>query len=478
MESLSLLNFAKVFFLMQRNEAYTVLNCHQKIAEKLEDLLFGRSSRNLIICMPPRFGKSELCIKIFLAYCLALLPNCNFIVASATLDLARAHVVAIRNAIKSDWFMNCFEYGARLKSAPQSSKIVKSTSRSDFFETIQGGTVKAVGLGGQITGFGAGKKRGFPDTDLFSGCVICDDLLKEQDFLSQTQRDIVYSWFKSTIVKRRNTSKTPIVLIMQRLHDDDIVGRLLKEEPEQWDVLKLQAFDEEKQCSVWESAISTNELLKLKNSEADIDKFMFYANYQQEPKTDLSATIKVHWWRYYDNLIDIQKQIHHRIITMDTAYKVKTYSDESVLELWGFDAEGQNAYLMDLEHGRWEFPELLAKTKEFYRRHNVYINNRKLGDIFVEDKASGTSLAQTLKKEGLPARLWLPKPDEPKDKMSRVLECSRFIASGRVFLPRNVKFANELIQQCAEFTGDNSVHDDMVDGMTMALMLWRNFGAK
>jgi predicted phage terminase large subunit-like protein len=395
-------------------------------------------------------------------------------VAANTLDLARAHVKAIRDILSSDWYQELFPHHPTLRenNNRKAEKVQKSLARSDFFETIQGGAVKGIGLGGLITGFGAGRKR-----DYFGGCIICDDLLKEQDFNSLTQRNIVYDWFKGALCARRNTSSTPIVVIMQRLHPDDLVGRLLQEEPDR-PIVKCCAYDEIEQKSVWETTLSTSYLMKMKNSEASIDRYMFSAKYQQEPILDLQSTIKSEWWKYYERIEDVFSEIHARIITMDTAYKIKTVNDESVIQLWGFDREGQNAYLLDMDHGRWEFPLLLQRTREFFIRNNYAINQKFIGKIFVEDKASGTSLAQTLRAEKLPASLWLPKENEPKDKMSRVLESSRYIASGRVFLPKHAPYARDFVCQCAEFTGDDSVHDDMVDAMTMAILIWRGAGAK
>lgn len=460
----TLLEYADVFFRMNYNTKYEQFSWHSEIAEKLTNIFLKKNEKNLIICMPPRFGKSELGIKIWITYCLAFIPDCNFIIASSTLDLARSHVSSMRNTIKTEWFKKCFPFGASFKN----ETAIKSTARSDFFETIQGGSVKAVGLGGQITGFGAGRKRESENAGIFGGAIVCDDLLKEQDYLSQTQRDITYSWFKSTICSRRNTADTPLILIMQRLHDDDIVGRLLKEEPEEWDVLTVQAFDYSRNCSMWESAISTQSLLKMKDSQAPIDEYMFYAKYQQKPRTDLSSIIKPSWWQYYDRK-DIGKlNITHRIITSDTAYKANDYNDESVLQLWGFSSD--KAYLLDMIHGRWEFPELLLKSRNFYKKHSTFLNNRKMGQLFIEDKASGTSLVQTLRNEGIDARLWNP---DPRDKISRVLESTRYIANEMVYLPVGEKISQELVDQAAAFTGDDRVHDDLVDAMTMAMLIWR-----
>jgi predicted phage terminase large subunit-like protein len=463
----TLLEYAIVYAHEQKSENYIIFKGHELIEEYLMKIVFKLTDRNLIICMPPRFGKSELAIKIFITWCFIFIPDSAFIVGANTLSLAASHVKAIRDVLLSDWYQAFFEKSAKIDK-------IKNISRSDYFETIQNGMVKGVGIGGLVSGFGAGKKR-----ETFSGCFICDDLLREKDFHSQNQRDIIYNWYKSTVESRRNRDDTPIILIMQRLHPDDIVGRLLREQHQLWDLIKIQAFDEASQKSIWEDLKSTKTLLQIKNSDIDIEKYMFYAKYQQEPQLDLHSAIKSHWWQYYERIEDIYPSIFYRIITMDTAYKADSFNDESVIQLWGFDRDGKNAYLLNMEHGRWEFPDLLAKTEQFYNRHNTFIGGRMLSGMYVEAKASGLSLVQTLKDRKLPVQAWLPSEKDPKDKISRVLECTKYIGNSRVFLNKKAKYLNDFIMQCAEFSETGATHDDMVDAMTMALLLWRKkYGAQ
>jgi hypothetical protein len=392
----SLTEFAQGYFLMHKNSDYFLTDFHRQIEEELIKIVFKLSETNLIICMPPRFGKSELGIRIFLSWCFIFIPDCNFIVASNTLDLARSHVKAVRDVLMADWYREAFPYAARIK-ANENKTVKKALARSDFFETLEGGSVKGVGTGGLITGFGAGKK-----SDRFGGCIICDDLIKEQDFRSQTKRDSAYEWTISTIKARRNSSDTPIILIMQRLHEDDIVGRLQREEGRLWNILKVSAFDEAAQKSVWEETISTQSLLDMKNSDIDLDRYLFYAKYQQEPSSDFDAVIKPEWWQYYNTLPELYPVIYSRFITVDSASKTGAINDESVLQLWGFDGAGKNAYLLDMFVKRMEFPELISRTESFFKMHDTFINNKRPRGIYIEDKSSGTALAQVLKKREFP----------------------------------------------------------------------------
>jgi predicted phage terminase large subunit-like protein len=471
----SLTDFARVYFMMQKNEAYQLLDFHKTIETELLRIVFGLSRKNLIVCMPPRFGKSELVIRIFLSWCFIFIPDCNFIVAANTLNLARSHVKAVRDAVMAGWYQDSFsQIGcAVIRSNAVGRPKEKATARSDFFETLQGGAVIGVGVDGLITGFGAGKKE-----DRFAGCIICDDLLKEQDFYSQSQRDKTYQWMKSTIESRRNSADTPIILVMQRLHEDDIVGRILAEESDRWNIIKIRAFNEITQKSEWEQAVSTQRLLDMKNSSAGIEQYVFASKYQQEPSSGIDATIKPEWWQYYDNPQTVWPETGVRIVTADTAYKSGDQNDESVLQLWGFSRDGAKAFLLDMENGRWEFPELINRAKLFFKRHNMFIGNRLPEGFFIEDKASGPPLAQVLLQEGIPTKLWNPPSGEAKDKLGRVLYAVRYIANSRVYLPRNAKFLTKFVKQCTAFNLEKGAHDDIVDAMTMALLIWSNFGAR
>jgi phage terminase large subunit-like protein len=204
---------------------------------------------------------------------------------------------------------------------------------------------------------------------------------------------------------------------MQRLHVDDMVGRLLEEEPDAWDVLKIQGLDENSQTSTWPETVSSEFLLGLKNSKSSIERYMFYAKYQQEPRIDESSILPANQWNFYARREDIYKDIKVHFFTMDTAFKTGDQNDESVIQWWGVSPD--RMHLLDMEHGRWDFNFLVEKTKLFFAKYNIYINQKKSAGIYVEDAASGTSLVQYLRKESLPAMAWAPQFGEPKDKVNR-----------------------------------------------------------
>lgn len=463
-EFIGLIDFAKLYFHLQEHETYSVQPFHLQIEKAIYNFM-TKSDKNLIITMPPRFGKSKLAIVIFISWILAYMPECQFIIGTNTIELGRDHINKIKNCIDSSWYKNLFPNGARLRKKKKlfEKEIYSQVATSTHFRTTAGGEVKCKGSEGAITGFGAGKKR-----DFFGGCIIIDDPIDAADFRNVAEMERVYDWFKSSIRNRANYKGTKIMLIMQRLHPDDLVGRLLKEEREKWEVLKIQAFDEENQTATWPDTWSKEKLLEMRDSPAPLDQYLYWSQFQQEPKIDLEAMIKPSWWQYYTGW---PEDIRERFITMDTAYKTKTVNDETVMQLWGV---GNNRlYLIEMLHGRFEFPEMLKKTKEFYNHHRSNYRYAPITNVFVEDKASGISLIQTLRNENITAVEWKPLPDEPRDKVGRVLESSKFIARGFVFLPKNTACSKDLVEQCAYFSS-KAPHDDIVDAMTMAVFIWKN----
>lgn len=460
---IDLIEFAKLFYSFQSGSPYIVKDFHLRIQEAIYRFM-SQDDKNLIINMPPRLGKSKLAVVIFICWILAYMPDCEFIIASNTIALARSHINEMKNCIDSTWYQKLFFNCAKIRKRKKKHKIdiYAQVATSDYFKTTDGGAVKGIGIGGMITGFGAGKKR-----DGFGGCIIIDDPQKESDYRNQNEMESIYEWYKSTIKFRKNKNKAKILVIMQRLSPDDLSGKLIAEQPDKWEVLKVEGFNEDTQESVWEDVWSKDSLLELRNSPAPIDNYMYYAKFQQEPRIDLSAMIKTSWWKMYDEVFP--NDVRLRFITMDTAYKAKTVNDETVIQLWGVG--DKKMYLLDMIHGRWEFPEMLQKTRGFYTKHRNINRHAPLRSLFIEDKASGTSLAQTLIKEKINAILWLPGVGEAKDKTGRVLEASKYIARGYIYLPKQASFTKELVNQCAAFVEDNSTHDDMVDATTMAISI-------
>ena len=232
----SVLNFTRYFFQVRYGRPYIVGQHHIAICDALDRVLNGQTHK-LIINIAPRYGKTELVSKNFIAAGFALNPQSRFIHLSYSDDLVRSNSDDVRAIMNTPEYIHLFGTHAAGLSAKD-------------WKTPQGGEMYAVASGGQLTGFGAGLveaeetpldesafARG--DTGHFGGAIVIDDPLKPDDALSDALREKVNQKFETTIRNRTNSRNTPIIVIGQRLHENDLCGYLMKTEPNEWEVLSL-----------------------------------------------------------------------------------------------------------------------------------------------------------------------------------------------------------------------------------------------
>ncbi|WP_338083443.1 phage terminase large subunit [Bacteroides clarus] len=256
---------------------------HKRICNALDDVISGKI-RKLIINIAPRYGKTELAVKNFISYGLALNPSSKFIHLSYSDDLAHDNSEEIRDIVKSEEYQRLFPY----------VQIKRGTDSKKKWNTTAGGGVYAVSTGGQITGFGAGEVDDIDDKEIgaeidsiskearFAGAIVIDDPIKPEDALSDVKREKINQRFETTIRNRVNSRNTPIIIIMQRLHENDLCGYLMKTEPGEWTVLSLPAIENEangKEVPLWDFKHTLNELHHLNK----INPFTFETQYMQNP---------------------------------------------------------------------------------------------------------------------------------------------------------------------------------------------------
>ena len=257
---------------------------HRKIFDALDRVVKGET-RKLIINIAPRYGKTEICSKMFIAYGLALNPEAKFLHLSYSGSLVEENSMAVKDILDSEYFKAL--YPTRIDSGTRTR-----------WKTSAGGGVLATSTLGQITGFGAGtvdKEEGseevtdgdideytaFFNPDRFSGAIVIDDPLKPDDALSDLVRESVNRRFETTIRNRVNSRKTPIVIIMQRLHEHDLCGYLQELEPDEWTVLSLPCieYEEGEAKALWPFKHTLEELGKLRK----VNEFVFETQYMQNP---------------------------------------------------------------------------------------------------------------------------------------------------------------------------------------------------
>ena len=415
---------------------------HRIIAEALDRVIAGKCKR-LMIAMPPRHGKSQMGSYLFPAYLMGRDPRSKLIVASHTAELAQRFGRMIRNLMEEDKYKELF---------PNMLLSVDSKAAGRW-NTQQGGEAFFIGKGGAMTGRGG-------------DVIILDDILDEQDAMSDTAMENTWEWYTSG-PRQRLQPNGSIVVINTRWKTDDLSGRLLKMHgqvrSDQWELLEFPAILPSG-GSLWPGFWPIEELEKVKMA---IGLKKWNAQWQQQPTNDDGAVLKRNWWRRWKH--DEPPECSYVIQTYDTAYSKKETADYSVISTWGVFVpsadSGPNLILLSVKRGRWDFPELKRVAKDEYRYWNP-------DNVLIEAKATGTPLQQELRKMGIPVTMYSPGGRKSgQDKISRANAVAPILESGMIWYPEQQDWAEEMVEECAAFP--NGSHDDQVDAAIMAWMRFR-----
>lgn len=271
------LNFTRYMFHQKTGNKFIVGDHHRIICDALDKVINGEIKR-LIINIAPRYGKTELAVKNFIAYGLAVNPKSRFIHLSYSDDLVLDSSKEIQQTVTAEYYQQLF---------PATQVDSRNTKK---WYTSAGGGLYAVSAAGQVTGFGAGQV----DTEqqnmdefttssesIFAGAIVIDDPIKPEDALSDNVRERVNNRFETTIRNRVNSRNTPIIIIMQRLHEHDLCGYLQDIEPDEWTVLSLPCIREEggEQKALWPFKHTVEELRKIEKA----NPYVFDTQYMQNP---------------------------------------------------------------------------------------------------------------------------------------------------------------------------------------------------
>lgn len=410
------------------------------ITNALQRCVTGQTKR-LIINLPPRAGKTDLAVKHFIAWAMGLAPHSHFIHASYSARLAAANAYNVRSILQHEAYQALW----------RDVNLKDDSKAKDEFRTEYGGVVYATGTGGGITGYGAGGMG-----DGFAGAIIIDDALKSGEANSKIIREGVLEWFQNTIESRKNSPHTPIIVIQQRLHENDLAGWLMAGgNGEEWESLVIPAINEAGE-SFWPEQFPIDMLRRLEAA----NKYVFAGQYMQRPSPEGGGIFRDDWWRHYD----VAPPIEWRGIWADTAQKTGQQNDYSVLQCWGKASDGR-AILLDQLRGKWEAPELLTNARAFWGKHKAVSGKGNLRSFRIEDKVSGTGLIQTLKREGVPVQGI--KRHAGQDKITRAMDAAPSVESGLVWLPMRADWLSDFLAEASSFP--SGMHDDQIDPMCDAV---------
>jgi predicted phage terminase large subunit-like protein len=419
------------------------------VASALEACQRGETKR-LIINQPPRSLKSHSASVAFVAFLLGHDPAAQIICASYGQELANKHALDCRTILASAWYQALFPH-TRLSSERQAVQE---------FMTTQLGFRLSTSVEGMLLGRG-------------SNFIIIDDPLKPDEALSDRQRKAVNDWFDHTLYSRLNDKrKGCIILIMQRLHEDDLVGHVLGVEP--WKVIRFPAIAEEDESHMIQTPYGTRrfqrhagealhperEPLEVLNHIREAQgEYNFAGQYQQAPAPLGGGLVKAEWFKTYTSA-DRPETFEMTFQSWDTANKPTELSDYSVCTTWG--VKEKRVYLLHVFRKRLGYPELKRAVREQAEAFSPQT-------ILIEDKASGTQLIQELVSEGVHA---IKKYEPTMDKTMRMHSVTSTIENGFAHLPDKAAWLNEYLHELASFP--RGKYDDQADSTSQALDWFKN----
>jgi len=265
-----LYDFSRWMFLQRKGFQWQRARHHQIICDALMRVYRGECKR-LIINVPPRYSKTELAVVNFIAWALGKVPDAEFIHTSYSSPLAVNNSTAVRGIVQHEAYREIFP------------DVEMASDAQYHWKTTAGGVMYATGTGGTITGFGAGKHR-----EGFGGAIIIDDPHKADEANSDVIRKGVIEWFQNTLESRKNSPDTPIIVIMQRLHEKDLAGWLLAGgNGETWENVCLPVWNQDG-TPLWPEKHDADTLRRMEKAAP----YVFAGQYRQRPAPPAGGVIK------------------------------------------------------------------------------------------------------------------------------------------------------------------------------------------
>lgn len=437
------LSFVQKFFELLFPGTRFEANWHLEAMAAEVDRLMAGTNRDLLITMPPRFLKSFVMSVALPAFLMGRFPSVRIVVVSYSEQLAESLASDTLRIMESELYREIF---------PE-TKLTKRTQRD--IKTSAGGRRFATTVGGSVTGLGG-------------EWIIVDDPLNASHAYSDSTREQVNRFFDETLATRADNLKTAkFVVVMQRLHEDDLAGHVL--ERAGWRHLKLQARATEPQLVDIGGgrihSVKPGDLLhEARLDEVTLERLgrqmgsnAVAAQFQQDPLPAAGNQIKREWLGRYT----VAPSLDDAIIAQswDTASKTGVANDNSACTTWAL--KNHISYCLHSWCGKVEFPALGRKVVDLYNQFGAT-------HLLIEDASSGSSLIQELKVTSscnvIPCRSSL-------DKRARVDAISGALEAGRVLFPKDAPWLAELERELLAFPGGK--HDDQVDSVTQYVM-WAN----
>lgn len=421
---------------------------HELIAHEAERAFLGEE-RRLAISVMPRSLKSVIVSVVGVAWLLGRDPSRKVICASYSMDLALALARDCRRLMQSETYRRIF---------PGTILDPRKQTENEYL-TTRGGGRYTTSIGATLTGRGG-------------GVIVLDDLMNAKDAYSKTARDNASEWINLAARSRLdNPAKGSIIIIGQRLHEDDPIGRIMDREGDLWRFVELPAIAETREIhDLGRGRVHVREvdealephrvpLETLEALKASIGTAEFNAQYQQRPVPEQGNLVQRAWIKREPPPARTRKDFV--IQSWDTAMKIGQNNDYSVC-ITALIPEGSfkncDIHILDVYRDRLDYPTLKKAVQAKVNHFNPNI-------VLVEDAGSGVSLIQDLRAIGGGIK---PKGIRPEgDKVARLSLHSAKIEQGRVWIAQGVQGADDFIAELIGFP--SAKHDDQVDAFTQLM---------
>lgn len=423
---------------------------HILLADKLQQFAEGKIKK-LMIFMPPQTGKSEMSTRRLPSFILGQKPNTRIAVCAYNSTFARGFNRDIQRIITDQRYKNVFPITSLNEKNVSTDAKGSYLKNADIFEIVgYKGYLMTVGIGGPLTG---------KTVDI----GIIDDPIKDSmEANSKVYRDRLWDWYENVFKTRLHNNSQQLVTLT-RWHEDDLSGRILAREADQWEVLILPAIKESDTNEldirqIGEALWPEKHSLERYTEIRDNSPRTFASLYQQRPAPTEGNIIKKEYLQiidYEDVPDDVFDQTPH--CTLDTAFGIKDSNDPSgMLYYYKYD---NCIYLFDYFEKRLEFPDLL---KVIEQKAKVNLNSKSR--IYVEPKASGKSVVQTMKRASTLNILEYEMPSGSK--VERITACLDVLSTKRVYLIKG-HWNRPFIESCTVFP--NGAHDEPADCLGMII---------
>lgn len=435
------------------------------LCEHLENVTL-RNIRRLLINVPPRTAKSTFVSVLWPCWEWTTVPNEKYLCASYSSLLTIRDNLKARRLLTSEWYKDF--WGEKVK-------LTGDQNQKTRFENTETGYRLATSVGGTATGEGGSR-------------IIIDDPHSATDAQSDQVRNAAIEWFSQTMSTRLNTpKKDAVVVVMQRLHEDDVSGYILRQGgyehlclPMEWDGEKrttiLGAYDKREVVGelLCPDRFGDEEVNRLK---VNLGTYGSAGQLQQQPAPTGGGLIKVDHFNIWPIGRSFPK-ITHIVQSYDTAFTEKTDGDPTACAVFGIyenDKGCKNVLLLDAWTKHLSYPDLRKTVADSWGK--TYAGGSYPDVVLIEEKGSGQSLIQDLRRTGISIRAYNP---GRADKLSRLHRIAPLLEAGILSVPRSnsgtgyAAWANELIMQATKFPVAS--HDDLVDALTQAMIYLQDGG--